>query len=157
LSWSKLAASAALTVCGAAALAAQGPPASETALGASALWGRRPYYGLDAGLGFRPAGQVRFVLMAGAGVREGRPAGRVGAEAQFLVLPASKTGMSPYVGMGAACLMIDSRHSFGALTLTAGVEAAEGNRFGWYVEGGASGGGRLALGVRWRRFPAWWR
>ncbi|HKR55115.1 MAG TPA: hypothetical protein VJS20_02360 [Gemmatimonadales bacterium] len=152
--WSKL---AALTVCGAAVATAQGPPASESGLGAAALWGRRPYYGLDAGLGLRPAGQVRFTVTVGAGVRDGRPAGRVGGEAQFLVLPAAKSGVSPYVGMGVTCLMADSRHSFGALTLTVGVEAAEGNRFGWYAEGGASGGARLAVGVRWRRFPAWWR
>lgn len=93
----------------------------------------------------------------GGGAREGQPAGRVGAEAQFLVLSAAKSGISPYVGMGVSCTLAHARHSFGALTLTAGVEAAEGNRFGWYVEGGASGGARLAVGIRWRRFPAWWR
>lgn len=152
--WSKL---AALTVCATAAAAAQGPPATETGLGATALWGRRPYYGLDAGLAIRPAGEVRFALEAGAGVRDGRPAGRVAGEAQFLVLPASRSGVSPYVGMGVACTLEDSRHGLGVLTLTLGVEAAEGKRVGWYVEGGASGGARLALGVRWRRFPSWWR
>ncbi|HWZ28039.1 MAG TPA: hypothetical protein VNX15_05750 [Gemmatimonadales bacterium] len=121
------------------------------------MWSRRPYYGLEGGLGLRPAGQMRFVLTVGAGVRDARAAGRVAGEAQFLVLPASRGGLSPYVGMGIAGTMIDSRHSSGALTFTAGVEAAEGNRVGWYIEGGAAGGGRLALGIRWRRFPSWWR
>ncbi|HKV70835.1 MAG TPA: hypothetical protein VJN62_06270 [Gemmatimonadales bacterium] len=146
-----------MSVCGAAVARAQGPPATESGLGAVALWGRRAYYGVDAALGVRPQGQVRFMGTVGAGIREGRPAGRVGGEAQFLISPAARSGVSPYVGMGVSCTMVNSRHSFGALTLTAGVEAAEGNPFGWYVEGGASGGARLALGVRWRGFPSWWR
>ena len=140
-----------------AVVRAQGPSATETGLGAAALWGRHPYYGIDAGLGLRPAGQVRFVALVGGGTREGRPAGHVGGEAQFLVVPAARSGISPYVGMGISCTMVDSRHSFGALTLTAGVESAEGNPFGWYLEGGAAGGARLAVGLRWRRFPSWWR
>jgi opacity protein-like surface antigen len=81
----------------------------------------------------------------------------VAGEAQVLVLPAARHGVSPYVGLGLACTMVDARHSLGALTLTAGIEAAEGNRVGWYVEGGAAAGARLAVGIRWRRFPAWWR
>lgn len=108
-------------------------------------------------MGVRPAGQMRFVLGVGAGVREGRPAGRVAGEVQFLVLPAARSGVSPYLGLGLACTMVDSRHSAGALTLTAGVEAPEGNAAGWYIEGGAAAGARLAVGIRWRRFPAWWR
>lgn len=146
-----------MSVCGAAAARAQGPSATETGLGAGALWGRRAYYGVDAALGFRPQGQVRFLVVVGAGTRESRPAGRVGGEAQFLILPATRSGVSPYVGMGVSCTVVDARHSVGALTLTAGVEGAEGNPVGWYVEGGASGGARLALGIRWRRFPSWWR
>jgi len=100
---------------------------------------------------------VRFLVTLGAGVRASGSAGRVAAEAQFLVLPAARSGVSPYVGMGVAGTVIESRHSIGALTLTAGVEAAEGNRVGWYIEGGAAGGVRLAVGIRWRRFPSWWR
>ena len=65
--------------------------------------------------------------------------------------------MSPYLGLGLAAMMVQARHGNGALTLTAGVEGAEGRPVGWYVEGGAAGGGRLAAGIRWRRFPAWWR
>ena len=145
-----------MSVCGPAFAAAQGPPATETGFGAAAIWARHAFYGLDASVAVRPAGEVRFVVTAGAGVRESRPAGRVGGEAQFLVLPAAKQGMSPYVGVGLACTMVDSRHSTGALTLTAGIESAEGNRVGWYVEAGAAAGGRLAAGIRWRRFPAWW-
>lgn len=81
----------------------------------------------------------------------------MGGEAQFLVLPAEHTGISPYVGMGVAATLVQARHSSGALTVTLGVEGAEGNPVGWYAEGGAAGGGRLAAGIRWRHFPAWWR
>jgi len=120
------------------------------------LWSRRAFYGAEAGLGLRPEGQLRFAFTIAGGAREGRPAGRVAGEAQFLVLPGAHGGVSPYVGMGVAALMVQARHGSGALTLTAGVEAGEGSRVGWYVEGGAAGGGRLAAGIRWRRFPAWW-
>jgi len=100
---------------------------------------------------------MRFALAAASGARDGRPAGRVSAEAQFLVLAAARGGVSPYVGLGVAALMVNERHGSGALTLTAGLESGEGKRVGWYVEGGAAGGARLAVGIRWRRFPAWWR
>ena len=121
------------------------------------MWSRRPYYGVEGGLGLRPVGQMRFIFTIGAGVRSSLAAGRVAGEAQFLVLPASRTGLSPYLGLGIAGTILQSRHSSAALTVTAGVEGAEGKRVGWYVEGGAAGGGRLAAGIRWRRFPAWWR
>ena len=122
-----------------------------------ALWGRRAFYGAEAGLGVRPAGQMRLAFTAASGARDGRPAGRLSAEAQFLVLPGARGGLSPYLGLGVAALVVNARHGSGALTLTAGLESGEGKRVGWYVEGGTAGGARLAIGVRWRRFPPWWR
>ena len=104
----------------------------------------------------RPAGQARFTLALAGGSRDGLLAGRVTAQAQFLVLPAARSGLSPYAGFGVAAAVTRTRHGAGYLALTVGVEGAEGARSGWYVESGFAGGVLLAAGIRWRRFPSWW-
>jgi hypothetical protein len=42
------------------------------------------------------------------------------------------------------------RTDAGYLLLGLGVEAAPGGRHGWWLEAGAGGGVRIALGWRWR-------
>jgi hypothetical protein len=48
-------------------------------------------------------------------------------------------------------------HGAGYITALVGIEKAPGARRGWFAEVGLGGGLRVALGMRWRRFPPWWR
>jgi hypothetical protein len=42
----------------------------------------------------------------------------------------------------------------GYVVVTLGIEGRPGGRSGWFAEAGVGGGARLAVGYRWRRFPA---
>lgn len=125
-------------------------------MGGAAVWARRAFYGAGLELSRRPAGQGRFTLALVGGSHDGLLSGRVTAQAQFLLLPGARSGVSPYAGLGVAAQVVRARHSAGYLALTVGVEAPEGTRSGWYVESGLAGGLLLAAGMRWRRFPPWW-
>ncbi|HXH63363.1 MAG TPA: hypothetical protein VNG95_04210 [Gemmatimonadales bacterium] len=136
---------------------AQGPPGREAGVGVTAVWARHPFYGLELGVARRPAGQARFSFTAAGGVFDRRPAGRFGAEAQFLVVPAARAGVSVYGGLGVAIAVARDTRGAGYLTATLGVEGPEGRPGGgWYLESGVAGGLRLAFGWRWRRLPSWW-
>jgi hypothetical protein len=138
----------------ATAARAQGPPGREAGLGVAAVWGRYPFYGLELGIARRPAGQARFAFTAAGGAFDRRPAARVGAEAQFLVVPAARAGVSVYGGLGLAVAVARDTRGAGYLTATLGVEGRPGG--GWYFESGVAGGLRVAFGWRWRRLPSWW-
>lgn len=136
---------------------AQGPPAREAGLGVTALWSRYAFYGLELGVARRPAGQARFAFTAAGGAFDRRLAGRLGAEAQFLVVPAARAGVSVYGGLGVAVAVARGVRGAGYLTATLGVEGPEGRPGGgWYFESGVAGGLRVTFGWRWRRLPSWW-
>ena len=81
---------------------------------------------------------------------------RVEATAQFLVLPTTKTGVSPYAGVGIAYVGSRAYRGTGVLVVLLGCESAAGRRRGWFGEVGLGDGAWLRVGWRWRNFPGWW-
>ena len=128
----------------------------ETGVGGIAALATADFFGAAVGVAHRPGGQVRLAAVAAPGVLEGHAALRAEATGQFVVMPWARGGVGPYVGLGVAWQGADGVPGAAYLTALLGVEAAPGRRFGWYAEAGVGGGARLAMGVRWRRFPDWW-
>jgi hypothetical protein len=137
-------------------LAGQAPRVTEVDLGPIATWARRDFYGGALGVARRPGGQGRLALVAAAGSSAGRAALRLEGTAQFLVTPAARTGVTPYMGLGVAYVGARGVRGSAVLLAIVGVEQAAGLRHGWFVELGLGGGGRARLGYRWRSLPPWW-
>ncbi len=129
---------------------------TEAAAGGMALFAHHGFWGPELGVARRPGGQGRFALSAAGGDYDGMLGMRVEGTAQLLLRPGDRVGVGPYAGLGLAFLGAESTHGAGYLTALLGVESAPGRAGGWYGELGLGGGVRLAVGWRWRRFPAWW-
>ena len=138
------------------ALTGQGLAVTELDVGPLAAWSRYDFYGVAAGVAWRPKGQGRIAVSGAGGAVDGQAALRLEATAQFLVIPGARSGLSPYGGIGVAYMGSRGRRGAGALVTLVGVEAAAGRRRGWFAELGLAGGLRVRLGIRWRFFPPWW-
>lgn len=129
------------------------PVAAQTARGfevgvASALLLAEPeFVGGGALVALRPGGRLRLQIAALAGEASGL-AGRAELSGQFLLTPNAMRGVGVYGLAGIAGTA--GRTDAGYLLLGLGAEAAPGGRHGWWVEAGAGGGARIALGWRWR-------
>lgn len=98
---------------------------------------------------WRPGGGARFSLSLGLGSAHDEVSGRGEALAHFLLSPRRRSGLGPYGFAGVAG--VTGSRSEGYLVLGLGVERAPGGGSGWFLEGGVGGGGRIAVGWRWRR------
>ncbi len=131
--------------------------AVEAGLGGAVAVRRHTFGGVELGGAWRPGGQTRLALAAGAGSEDGRAAARAQLTAQFLVTPAARGGTGLYGGIGIAVAGRRGAPGAGYLAVVLGLEGTPGRRTGWYVELGLAGGARAAAGWRARRFPRWWR
>jgi hypothetical protein len=129
---------------------------TEVGAGALAVFAHRGFWGPELGVARRPGGEGRFAVSAAGGDYEGVMGMRLEATAQLLLRPADRTGVGPYAGLGLAFVGAAGTRGAGYLTALLGAESAPGRAAGWYAELGLGGGVRVALGRRWRRFPAWW-
>jgi hypothetical protein len=96
----------------------------------------------------RPSLRTRIAVTVGAGVADGRAAGRAELLAHFLLSPTARGRPGAYLGAGVAGVAgaVDE----GYVMVLVGVEAAPAGGSGWAVEAGAGGGLRLTAGWRWR-------
>ena len=136
---------------------AQQLTATETSFGALAAFSGVDFVGLAGGLSRRLDNQTRVAGVAAAGVLDGNAALRLETTAQLIINPSGRGGLGLYAGAGVAWQGAMGVPGGGYVTALIGLEAAPGARRGWYAELGLGGGARLACGVRWRRFPPWWR
>jgi hypothetical protein len=104
--------------------------------------------------GIRTSRRTRLAASLGAGLSDGRAAWRGELTAHFLLNPTRRQGVGAYGAGGVA--VVGGPVEQGYLVLALGLEARPGARAGWFVEAGVGGGARLALGFRWRRWPAGW-
>jgi hypothetical protein len=130
--------------------------AREAGVGGLAALAAASFLGGAVTAAYRPGGQVRAAATVAAGALEDRAAVRAEATAQFVLTPWARGGVGPYAGLGIAWQGAEGVRGAVYLVGLVGIESAPGRRFGWFAEAGAGGGARLAAGVRWRRFPAWW-
>ena len=103
----------------------------------------------------RPSERSRVSAALGAGTSDGATAWRGELLGHFLLAPRRRRGAGVYAAGGVA--VVGGPSDKGYLVLALGVEGRPGSAAGWFVEAGVGGGARLALGYRWRWFPAWWR
>lgn len=152
---------AALT--GGSAAAQRRPPsvqsltATEFSAAGFAALAAREFIGLAGAVGRRLDSQTRVTGLVAAGSLAGGGGLRVEGTFQLIVNPSGRGGAGLYAGTGVAWQ--GGRGSYGRALVTAllGLEGAPGARRGWFAEIGLGGGVRLVLGLRWRRFPPWWR
>jgi hypothetical protein len=128
----------------------------EAGVGGLAALAAASFFGGALGAAYRPGGQTRAAVTLAGGALEDRAAVRAEVTAQFVLMPWARGGISPYAGLGLAWQSAERVRGAAYLMGLVGVESAAGRRFGWYAEAGVGGGARVAAGVRWRRFPAWW-
>jgi hypothetical protein len=100
----------------------------------------------------RSGGRTRLSASLGAGISDGDLAWRGELLAHFLLSPEERRKAGFYFAGGIAG--VEGPVSRGYLVLALGVEGRPRRHSGWAVEAGLGGGFRLALGYRWRRFPA---
>lgn len=130
-----------------AAAAAQAPRGLEAGVAGALLLSEPAFAGGGAVLAFRPGGRIRVQLAALAGDADGA-AGRGELALHYLVTPGAARGAGVY-GLAGVALSAGRREA-GFLLLGVGAEWAPGGSDGWWVEAGAGGGARIALGWRWR-------
>jgi hypothetical protein len=130
--------------------------ATEIGAAATVVLAHRVFWGPALGLARRSGGQGRVAFAAACGDYERALGVRVEATAQFLLRQGERTGIAPYGGLGLAFVGSEGARGASYLTALLGVDQAPGARAGWYAELGLGGGVRLALGRRFRHFPAWW-
>ncbi|HYK82759.1 MAG TPA: hypothetical protein VEU55_06400 [Gemmatimonadales bacterium] len=147
---------AALALAGAAPGRGQALVVTEAGAGALAVVAHRGFWGPEVGVARRPGGETRVAVSVAGGDAAGVLGVRLQATGQMLLRPAERSAVSPYGGLGLAFVGTAATHGAGYLTALFGVESAPGRRAGWYAELGLGGGVRLAVGARWRHFPAWW-
>ena len=96
----------------------------------------------------RPSLRTRIAVTLGAGVSDGRVAGRGELLAHFLLSPTATARPCVYLGAGVAGVAgpVDQ----GYVVALVGVEAAPAGGSGWALEAGIGGGLRLTAGWRWR-------
>jgi hypothetical protein len=138
---------------------AQAPPAwrgPELAAAATMVIARHTFLGAELGLAARGGGggQARLAVTAAAASYEHVLGVRCEATAQFLLRPGEQSGAGPYAGLGLAYVGAQGVRGASYLTALLGVESAPAARAGWYGEIGLGGGVRLAVGRRFRHFPA---
>jgi hypothetical protein len=138
----------ALVVLGPVPVAAQGIR-RELGVQAIALAGSRSEWGGGVFGGLRPSTRARVSLFLGGGAVDQRAFARGELLAHFLLAPALRRGMAPYVAGGLALDVADRTDA--RIVALAGIEGAPGARRGWIVEAGVGGGWRFAAGWRWRR------
>ena len=122
----------------------------------SDLFAHRAFWGPALGVARRSGAQGRLALSVAGGDYERAMGIRVEGTAQFLLRPTERRAAGPYGGLGLAFAGAEGAPGASYLIALVGVEAAPGARAGWYAEVGLGGGVRVALGWRFRRFPAWW-
>ncbi|HEY7681270.1 MAG TPA: hypothetical protein VH879_01390 [Gemmatimonadales bacterium] len=144
----RLAGSVALIFLGVAAGAAQEPRGLEAGVQGMVALADPVFAGGGAAAALRTGGRSRVALAMVPGNRDGRFAFRGELTAHFLLDPGRRHGVSPYAVGGIAGVIGRSDNAFVVAGL--GLEAAPGGRSGWWIEGGAGGGARLAVGWRWR-------
>jgi hypothetical protein len=137
-------------------LRAQAPSATELGTGVTVVLAHRGFWGPALGVARRAGSQGRFALSAAGGDYDRALGLRLEATAQFLLRPTERRAPGLYGGLGLAFLGAEGAPGAGYLLALVGVEAAPGARAGWYTEVGLGDGVRVALGWRFRRFPAWW-
>lgn len=102
----------------------------------------------------RALGRTRVSGFIGGGVSDQEFAWRAEALAHFLLSPDRRSGWGVYAASGLAAVGGSDTHGY--LVLTLGAESSPGRPSGWVAEAGIGGGIRVALGYRWRWFPAVW-
>jgi hypothetical protein len=102
----------------------------------------------------RTSYRTRVSLLAGAGTSAGEPVWRAELLTHFLLNPAKGHGPALYGAVGVTA--VGGPCERGYLVLVLGAEGRPGARSGWVAEAGVGGGARLAVGYRWRWFPAGW-
>jgi len=137
---------------GPARAAAQHVAVTELQTGVTGVLAARDFWGAEAGLAWRPGGQLREAVSVALGRSGGAAGVRVRGAAQFVLTPGARAGASPYAGLGLAFVATEYAHGAGYLAVMLGLESAPRRSRGWYVEAGVEGGVRVAAGVRWRRF-----
>ena len=136
---------------------AQQLTATEISAGVLGAVSSNDFWGVAAGLGRRVDNQTRVTAVAALGALGYSTAVRLEVAAQIIVNPSGRGGAGLYAGAGLAWHGAIGVHGAGYITALLGLESAPGARRGWFAEVGLGGGLRLALGMRWRRFPPWWR
>jgi hypothetical protein len=136
---------------------AQQLTATEISAGVLGAVSSRDFWGAAVGLGRRLDNQSRVTGVVAVGALATDPAVRLEVAAQLIVNPSGRGGAGLYAGAGLAWQGAVGVHGGGYITALLGLESAPGARRGWFAEVGLGGGVRLALGLRWRRFPPWWR
>lgn len=131
--------------------------ATEVSAGVITAISARVFGGAAVGLGRRLDNQTRVSGLVAAGMVGAAAAARVEGTAQIIVNPSGRGGAGLYAGAGVAWQGARGMRGGGYITAIVGLESAPGARRGWHAEIGLGGGVRLALGLRWRRFPPWWR
>jgi hypothetical protein len=96
----------------------------------------------------RPSLRTRIAVTLGAGVSDGRAAGRGELLAHFLLSPTATARPGVYLGAGVSGVAgpVDQ----GYVVALVGIEAAPAGGSGWALEAGVGGGLRLTAGWRWR-------
>ena len=130
---------------------------TEVSAGAVAAVSAHDFWGAAAGVGRRLDNQTRVAGLAAAGIMDNKAAMRVEATAQLIVNPSGRGGACLYAGAGVAWQGAPGMAGGGYVTALLGLESAPGSHRAWFAEAGLGGGVRLALGLRWRRVPPWWR
>lgn len=102
----------------------------------------------------RTSYRTRVSALAAAGASAGDAAWRGELLTHFLLNPAKTHGPALYGAAGVAA--VGGPFNRGYLVLAIGVEGRPGARSGWVAEAGVAGGARVAVGYRWRWFPAGW-
>jgi hypothetical protein len=105
--------------------------------------------------GLRTSLRTRVSAAGLAGVSGREAAWRGELLVHFLLNPTRRAGAGVYGAGGVA--VVGGPVNQGYVVLTLGVEGRPGAPSGWFVEAGVGGGARLAMGYRWRRFPAGWQ
>ena len=141
----------------AAPLRAQQLTSTELTAAAFAAIGDRPFWAAAGALGRRLDSQIRVTALGAVGVLDGDVGARAEVTAQLIVNPSGRGGAGLYAGTGVAWQGGRGTPGRGYITALIGLESAPGARRGWVVEAGLGGGVRVTLGMRWRRFPPWWR
>lgn len=130
--------------------------ATEIGAGATVVLAHRTFWGPELRVARRTTGQGRLALALACGDYESALGVRLEGTAQFMLRPAERTGAGPYAGLGLTFVGAEGTSGATYLTTLLGYDQRPGARSGWYAEVGLGGGVRLAVGRRFRRFPAWW-
>ena len=136
---------------------AQQLTATEISAGILGAVSSTDFWGVEAGLGRRVDDQTRFTAAAAVGALGYSTALRVEGSVQLIVNPSGRGGAGLYAGAGLAWQGAQGVRGAGYVTALVGLESGPGSPRGWFAEMGLGGGLRVALGMRWRKFPPWWR